>query len=122
MTEDISLSQAATGFLKTFNELMRNSPPVATVPFITIDLTEATIQKYSDWLDSCYAEDVAKQKAEVVNPDFAHTSSWELGFPYHGAIGGGVTFELTGTSLGYVVKATYGPLNKTIDLTEYESW
>lgn len=46
--------------------------------------------------------------------------SWDLGYPYEGAIGGGLTYSFTPTSLGVIVKAKYGEF--TLDLTDYDSW
>lgn len=45
--------------------------------------------------------------------------------PYLGAIGGGLTYEFTPTSLGDVVKVTWckGTSHEaTIDLSDYDSW
>ena len=45
--------------------------------------------------------------------------------PYTGAIGGGLTYEFTPTSLGVVFKVVWGRglySEKSLDLTDYESW
>jgi hypothetical protein len=45
--------------------------------------------------------------------------------PYTGAIGGGLTYEFTPTSLGVVFKVIWGkglPGEKSLDLTDYDSW
>ena len=44
------------------------------------------------------------------------------GQPYYGAIGGGLTYSFTPTSLGVVVEVTEAFTKKTINLTDYDSW
>lgn len=63
-------------------------------------------------------EDQRKVPAYCAN-DFAK-SCWEMGFPYEGAIGGGVTYSFTPTSLGTVTKVT--SWGHELDLTEYGDW
>jgi len=48
----------------------------------------------------------------------------ENGHPYEGAIGGGLTYQFTTTTLGTVFKVTYAGVDAdyTLDLTDYESW
>ena len=64
--------------------------------FLVSDEQEA---KINGWLDN------------VVYPD---------GVPYQGAIGGGVTYEFTPTSIGTVFKVKAN--GKELDLSDYDSW
>lgn len=41
---------------------------------------------------------------------------------YAGAIGGVLTYKLTGTSLGMVVKAVCTRCQEEVDLSDYENW
>lgn len=41
---------------------------------------------------------------------------------YYGAIGGGVTYQFTPTSLGVVCKVRHALTNAELDLTDYENW
>jgi|GEM_PF-4259931 len=92
------------------------------VVFLQVVLGPETIKKYSDWMQKCIADDLEHQKKNIKDPDETYLMSWEAGFPYHGAIGGGVTIEVSETSIGQVVRANYTPLDRNIDLTEYDLW
>lgn len=71
-----------------------------------------------------YPEIIALQKKTIKNPTAIHIDCWNDGFPYEGAIGGGITYEFTPTSLGIVERVKYTTYNKTfeLDLTDYKSW
>lgn len=86
------------------------------------ELTPKEVQKVNDWLASTvYPAIIEKQKesAELQKMHFAR-DAWEHGYPYEGAIGGGVTYEFTPTSIGVVMKVKYAEFE--LDLTDYATW
>jgi hypothetical protein len=90
---------------------------------IVVDITDAMELKINDWLRNViYPPVIERQKASPM-PDQMRSlmeSFWEKGYPYEGAIGGGLTYELSPTSIGMVLKVVaYG---QTLDLTDYDSW
>lgn len=42
--------------------------------------------------------------------------------PYYGAIGGGITYSFTQTSLGVILVVKETITGETLNLTDYESW
>jgi hypothetical protein len=77
--------------------------------------------KIDAWLHAeVYPEILERQKQ---NPEMAamiFTDSDGREIPYMGAIGGGLTYSFTPTSLGTVVKVSFG--DKVLDLTDYDMW
>lgn len=88
------------------------------------ELDAEQIKKLEAWRKAINAEGVAKQKKHYngVAPHFAYAASWEMGYPYTGAIGGGETFCFTETGLGTICVVKDATTNQEIDLTDYESW
>jgi len=79
-------------------------------------------ERIIQWLHTeVYPEQIAHQKAsgEFEGHRVAE-QSWADGYPYDGAIGGGLTYEFTPTSIGVVFKVTSG--DKVLDLTNYNDW
>ena len=50
---------------------------------------------------------------------YAKKNNSELG--YYGAIGGGITYQITYTSIGTIIKVLH-PTGKILDITDYDSW
>lgn len=83
----------------------------------------------SDRIDTWLREEVfppivAEQKND---PSIAHfiVKIGNTEYPYDGAIGGGLTYRFTPTSLGIAYSVTYAERSKwekTLDLTDYASW
>lgn len=114
-------------FAIKYLQKMKDSPVVNSpqVPFLSITLSEHTIGLYHDWLAKMETEAIVRQRATVSADDpfrSIYEESWAMGYPYHGAIGGAVTFEVGSTSIGYSIKARYHGSDETIDLTEYDLW
>jgi hypothetical protein len=102
---------------------MLSESTVTVVPPVNVHLS--TYEAYAAWLTECEAEEVERQRGVVTAGHSlydTYKTCWDEGFPYHGAIAGGLTFEVTQTSLGLSVTATYGPLNRKFDLSESELW
>ena len=78
--------------------------------------------KINDWLrETVYPEIIEKQKTSQMITSAVAQSCWDEGFPYGGAIGGGLTYEFSPTSLGLVTKVRYHG-GYELDLTDYEDW
>jgi hypothetical protein len=73
----------------------------------------------TEWVSGLKFELDEQQRAKAAEfiERFAHV--------YHGAIGGGFTFEFSPTNLGVVAKVVHAkgmPDEETCDLTDYDSW
>lgn len=79
-------------------------------------------KKLQEWKMYVAKAGINKQKAEIFEPDSAYKSSWELGHPYTGMIGGPITYCFTPTSLGIVVSVKDSVTKSELDLTEYDTW
>lgn len=89
-------------------------------------LEHEDMKKIDEWLKTTvYPDVIAKQK---LVPEYAALAiardSWEQGYPYGGAIGGGLSYHFTPTSIGLITKITYGSgeHQHELDLTDYDSW
>lgn len=89
-------------------------------------VTQEEQQKISEWLDNVVYPPIIEQQlkdpriAQMLFPD----ENGKIKYPYLGAIGGGLTYEFTPTSLGTCFKVRFGtPGNEQeLDLTDYDSW
>lgn len=89
------------------------------------ELTPEQYTRAMKWVaEEVYPEMVTNQKETIKDPTPIHIACWEAGYPYEGAIGGGITYEFTPTSLGMVEKVKYTTYSKVyeLDLTEYSDW
>lgn len=81
----------------------------------------ADYKKIEKWLtEEIFPKIIAEQKKTFENPDEFIQQSWDLGYPYTGAIGGGLTYHFSPTGLGTAFTVTY--LEHELDLTDYASW
>jgi hypothetical protein len=89
-------------------------------------LEESELKQIMTWLQEKIYNPIAEKQLE--DPNIAHyvlkreDGSYQ---PYLGAIGGGLTFEFTPTSLGLIIKVNHLDVNgvvQTLDLTDYDSW
>jgi hypothetical protein len=76
-------------------------------------LDEKQREKLNTWLEEIKPEILEKQKGLKSAPRDR---------PYYGASGGGITYKFTPTSLGIVIEVTEYRTQKTLDLTDYDSW
>ena len=90
------------------------------------ELTNEEIDRVETWLKTeVYPKEVAWQQDTITDPNYEMAFCWEEGVPYEGAIGGGLTYEFTHTSLGVITVARYKSGRHTeyrLDLTDYASW
>ena len=77
-------------------------------------LTPEQNKKLKTWLEEIKPEILEKQKR------FSNTAPRDT--PYYGACGGGLTYSFTPGGLGVTVIVIEYHTQKTIDLTDYESW
>ena len=86
------------------------------------ELDKAQMAQIDAWLkDTVYPAVIAKQKkSRDLRRNANAADCWEMGYPYSGAIGGGLTYEFSNTSIGQVQAARYGDFR--IDLTDYSLW
>lgn len=89
---------------------------------IDLGLTDKQKKDLDNWKKECYVLGVELQKKEIQNPGFEYTSSWDIGYPYTGAIGGQFTYLITPTSLGDIVVVEDAITNRELNLTDYEVW
>lgn len=93
---------------------------------MTFSLTQEESNKIHQWLKTEIYPAILKEQLE--NPEVARwiiTDEDGNQHPYMGAIGGGLTYEFTPTSLGTVTKVHHPTVNgevKTLDVTDYDSW
>lgn len=81
--------------------------------------------KAEKWLfEEVYPEIISKQKEATPEPSMFHLMCWEDGYPYEGAIGGGLSFMFTPNSIGLTTQAIYSFKDKIykLDLTDYDLW
>ena len=87
------------------------------------DLTPEQLQKLDDWIVE------VNERARAIQLEQGKTNedlNWALGmtdpYPYYGAIGGGVTYSFTPTSIGVIVQITETITKEELDLTDYDTW
>lgn len=85
-------------------------------------LTAEQNQKVNEWLrDVIYPPIVAKQKEDPFFSTMIFTGEDGVEYPYTGAIGGGLTYQFSPTSLGMVTKVIWYT-GETLDVTDYDEW
>lgn len=91
-------------------------------------LNAEEIELADKFIKECDAKELELQKADVefCNSPFKSVikETHDSGYPYHGAIGGAVSYEFGSTSLGSTVKIHYNGshVKVTKDITDYDSW
>lgn len=68
--------------------------------------------KVNEWLTDVVYPKIRKNKK----------IRWEAGYPYYGPIGGGISYHLYPTSLGYIIKVKEHFSEMELDLTDYDSF
>lgn len=89
------------------------------------EITDEQHARAMKWIkEEVYPKIVAQQRETFKNPTQFHFDCWDAGYPYEGAIGGGITYEFTPTSIGVVERVKYSTHNEefSLDLTDYKSW
>ncbi len=90
------------------------------------ELDANQITRVNEWLKAIvYPTIIEKQKqSETLNENPFAKHCWELGYPYEGAIGGGVTYAFTPTSIGDVCNVIYKTFDNEfkLDISNYDEW
>jgi hypothetical protein len=82
-------------------------------------LTKSQQEKLNTWLAVQYKNMVEEQRKTMNKKDFKLLT--ENGkYPYLGAVGGGLTYCFTPTSIGVITVVKF--MEEQIDLTDYELW
>lgn len=82
-------------------------------------LTQTQQEKLNTWLAVQYKEKIEEQRRTMSARDFKMLTQ-NGKYPYTGAVGGGLTYCFTPTSLGVITVVKW--FENEIDLTEYEMW
>lgn len=86
------------------------------------EISQEEQAKIDEWLRTVIYPPIVEQQRQ--NPDIAKwlvTDEDGVTYPYGGAIGGGLTYEFTPTSIGMIIKVRWHD-GQELDLTDYESW
>jgi hypothetical protein len=90
---------------------------------MNFEVTPEQHEKINHWLKQVvYPQLIEEQRKSIdwsQNP--IAPACWDEGHPYEGAIGGGLTYEFTPTSIGISFWVSYGDSHR-LDLTDYDSW
>lgn len=86
------------------------------------EITKEDRAKIDKWLmTEVYPVIIEEQKQTDMVRNEAAKACWEDGYPYTGAIGGGLTYCFSPTSIGMSFVVTFLDRFK-LDLTDYDSW
>jgi hypothetical protein len=89
-------------------------------------ITSEESAKIGKWLEEVIFPPIVEK--QLKDPDIAHllfTDENGKIHPYTGAIGGGLTYQFTPTSLGTVTKVIWNcgsPYEQVLDVTDYDCW
>lgn len=89
------------------------------------EITDEQYARAMKWVkEEIYPKIIARQRETFTEPTQFHIDCWDAGYPYEGAIGGGITYEFTPTSLGIIERVKYTTYNEVyeLDLTDYKMW
>ena len=89
------------------------------------EITEEQLKKLDEWLkNTVYPEAIRIQKKKIKQHDPEYRIFWEGGYPYEGAVGGGLQYVFIPTSIGTISKVVYKTydMNVELDLTDYENF
>ncbi len=92
---------------------------------LSFGISQQQALKLEDWITEIYKKAYRRQ-VESSKPDSdlsrAITMFATEHDPYYGAIGGGISYTFTPTSLGTIVKVKEAITGEELDLTEYNDW
>lgn len=88
---------------------------------LSFTLDDNQADKLDTFINRVNAEKIEEQK-QSGQFDLNHVAQdcWSMGYPYAGAIGGELTWVVTQTSIGMVIKVQY--FGEELDITDYDSW
>lgn len=89
-------------------------------------VTDSQQEKINKWLMEELYPEVIKGQKELYSPEDPFyrivSECWEAGYPYSGAIGGGIQYIFSPTSIGdiLVIKNSWNDME--FNATEYDMW
>lgn len=87
---------------------------------VKFDLTKEQVNKLNEWLVG------VEQRAAALQIEKAKLKGWQFPYPrplpYHGALGGEITFSFVPNGIGVSCKVTEAITGESIDLSDYDSW
>ncbi len=89
------------------------------------ELTANQKKVVDEWMEEQYKKAIQIQKESVSTSDTfydIYQESWEMGYPYEGAIGGGITYCFTPTSIECITVIRYSLTKEELDITDWENW
>lgn len=88
---------------------------------LSFTLDDNQADKLDAFINRVNAEKIEEQKQSDEWKDHVVAQEcWAMGYPYSGAIGGALTWIVTQTSIGMVIKVQY--FGEELDITDYDSW
>jgi hypothetical protein len=88
---------------------------------IQFEIDKKIFDEFDDWFETQNQKAIEQQKV-LHSGDRFFEECWEMGEPYSGAIGGILTYQLTRTSIGDIIKAIHNITKEEIDLTNYDGF
>lgn len=90
-------------------------------------ISDEEAAKISKWLsETVYPPIIEEQLKDPATASMLfEDEDGKIKYPYTGAIGGGLTYEFTPTSIGMVTKVTWGKgtsWEQSLDVTDYDLW
>ena len=87
---------------------------------VKFELTQEQIGQLNEWIIG------VEQRAAAMQVERAKVKGWNFPYPrplpYHGAIGGELTFTFTPNGIGCHCKVTEVITGESIDLSDYSDW
>jgi len=96
------------------------------VPYkhVRFELSEDQVATLNEWMAGVHQRAIQIQQERMAQQtsEDREKSHQPSRLPYYGAIGGGVTFQFSETSLGLVCKVRESITKEEVDLSEYDMW
>ncbi len=87
---------------------------------VKFELSKEQVSRLNEWVIG------VEQRAAVIQVEKAKVKGWKFPYPrplpYHGAIGGSLTFTFAPNGIGVYCKVTEAITDESIDLSDYGDW
>ena len=90
---------------------------------LSFEVTVGQYEKIQAWLNEQNVKAISIQRKKYgknAGPEFH--MSWEMGYPYCGAIGGEIKYEFSPTSLGDCLVVKHSVTGEEINVTDFDRW
>lgn len=81
-----------------------------------LEITEEQNKKIHEWMETLIP------RIKEIQPENMRKMGDVFGHPYYGACDGGLTYEVTPTGIGVVIKVREYFTQEVLDITDYENW